>query len=68
MDVPSGRVVGLTNSVAPNLDAHDSLRGLVSMAMIREAPTCWAALMSPRPMHPHPKTATDELAGGPNDC
>ena len=40
--------------------AHDSLPGLVSMAMILDAPTRAAVEMTPRPIAPHPKTATVE--------
>lgn len=60
MRVPSGSFAGLTNSVAPNLRAHDSLPGLVSTAMMRDAPTRADVAMTPRPIAPQPKTATLE--------
>jgi len=47
-------------SVAPNFFAHDSLPGLVSMAIIRLAPTRADVLITPRPIAPHPKTATED--------
>lgn len=47
---PSGSSLGLTNSVAPNFFAQDSLSGFVSTAMMREAPTTLAVLMTPRPI------------------
>jgi hypothetical protein len=59
---PSGKVFGLINSVAPNFFAHSSLLGLVSIATIREALTCRAPFITPRPTQPHPKTATVEPA------
>lgn len=52
--------MGFTNSVAPILMAHSFFPGLVSTAMTREAPTTAAVEMTPRPMAPHPKTATLE--------
>jgi hypothetical protein len=58
--VPSGSLAGFTKSVAPNLRAHSSLFGFVSTAMIRPALTRLAALTTPRPMQPHPKTAMFE--------
>ena len=34
------------------------LSGLMSTAMIREAPAALAPMMAARPTHPHPNTAT----------
>lgn len=60
MRLPSGRVVGLMNSVAPIFFAQPSLLGLVSMAIIRDAPTVDEVEITPSPMAPQPKTATLE--------
>jgi hypothetical protein len=48
------------NSVAPNFSAQDFFAGLVSIAMMREAPTRREVSMQPSPIQPHPKTATVE--------
>ena len=60
MRLPSGSAVGFTNSVAPKRLAHASLPGFVSIAMTRDAPTSAEVETTPRPIAPHPKTATVE--------
>lgn len=58
--LPSGRSLGLMNSVAPNLSATSSLDGLVSIAMTREQFFALAPCRTERPTQPAPKTATVE--------
>ena len=50
--------LGLTQSVAPHALAAANLSGLVSTAMMRDAPTSTAASMQARPTAPRPNTAT----------
>lgn len=50
--------MGFTNSVAPNFFAQASFPGLMSIAMMWDAPTSAEVVITPRPMAPHPKTAT----------
>ena len=50
-------------SVAPNFRASSSLRGTLSIAMMREAPAIAAPLMVAKPTPPQPTTATSAPAG-----
>ena len=53
-------VVGINQTVAPNLRASSNLEATISTAMMRDAPASAAPLMADSPIPPQPITATVE--------